>query len=472
MVTQKKQSISIIDSTLREGLQSPGVRFGIEESCEIARFIKSIGVNAIECGHPQAGEHELKRVRSVVKACGDFPVLAHARARVEDIECVASTGAQWVGIFIGVNSISKTCRISSQEESHIIIQRAVSHAKKLGLSVRFTIEDGSRTCWDDLVDAYRFALDAGAERLCFADTVGLLCTWETEELVKRLCKEFTESDIEVHFHDDRGMANANALIATKAGASWLSSSINGIGERCGITDTINLMVNLDALGWRKHNTNGCLLQQASVLVQAHSRLYVDRWRPVVGHNASTHVAKLHQRAVMIDQNAYSWINPECIGRVSSTSPASLSTDSEKLINTPVIISATELRHHRHGPGDRYLMLDDRVVSDARQYCIVRHIPLMEEYGSGHVDVHRHRVDSIFLFLGHGENLTGLSVEVLLGKRTFTVNSPSSVFIPSGVLHSYRVVSGSGIFVNHVQAGDYNSSLLDITQNAMAYAHTP
>lgn len=106
------------------------------------------------------------------------------------------------------------------------------------------------------------------------------------------------------------------------------------------------------------------------------------------------------------------------------------------------------------------MLDNRVVPDARQYCIVRRIPEIDDYKEGHVDVHRHCVDSVFLFIGHGPALRGLTVEVCLGADTFVVESPSSVFIPSGLLHGYRVLAGAGLFIKHVQAGDYNSSLLD------------
>ena len=106
------------------------------------------------------------------------------------------------------------------------------------------------------------------------------------------------------------------------------------------------------------------------------------------------------------------------------------------------------------------MLDNSVVPDARQYCIVRRIQEMNGHVKGHADVHRHCVDSIFLFVGNGPALEGLTIEVRLGADTFVVESPGSVFIPSGLLHSYRVLAGTGLFINHVQAGDYNSSLLD------------
>jgi 2-isopropylmalate synthase len=449
----------IIDTTLREGVQAPGVRFGEEESAEIAHALVFLGIDMVECGHPIASDAEARRVRATVAACGAVPVLAHARARCEDIDSVKATGAQWVGIFAGVNSISRNSRIRFERPIPEVLSTAVGHAKNIGLKVRFTIEDGSRTPWSELVEGYRAALDAGADRLCFADTVGLLCSWEVEDLIGRLSREFAGHDLEVHFHNDRGMAIANALSAVRAGARWISSSVNGIGERCGIPDTLTLLANLDVLKWRRLR-NGHALPNVSKVVQAHSRLVVDRWHPITGTNAFTHVAKLHRRAVASDEQAYAWTVPETIGRLNSTAPEILPSAREQLINHPQVVSATGLQPNRRGPGDRYLMLDNSVVPDARQYCIVRRIPEMNDYGERHIDVHRHCVDSVFLFIGNDPDLKGLTVEVRLGADTFVVESPGSVFIPSGLLHSYRVLAGAGLFINHVQAGDYTSSLLD------------
>jgi 2-isopropylmalate synthase len=283
--------------------------------------------------------------------------------------------------------------------------------------------------------------------------------WQAEEEVRRFADGFPDAALEVHLHDDRGLAGANALIAVRSGAGWVSCAVNGVGERCGITDTLTLLANLGAEGWREPPP-GATLQAVGAVVQAHTRLRPDRWRPVVGAHATTHVARLHQRAVRANPRAYAWIDPAALGRENSTAPAILPADLAALINRPAVVSATELRHHRHGPGDRYLMLDDRVVPDARQYCIVRDIPPLDDHGPGHVDTHRHVCDSLFLFLGRGPGLTGLAVEVALGDAVHRVDSPASVFIPAGVPHSYRVLGGAGLFVNHVLSGSYNESLLD------------
>ncbi len=112
------------------------------------------------------------------------------------------------------------------------------------------------------------------------------------------------------------------------------------------------------------------------------------------------------------------------------------------------------------------MIDDRVVPDCRQYCIVRDIPVTPTVPPAHVDMHRHICDSLFIFLGHQERLRGLKVEVMLGDEVFSVESPCSVFIPSGILHSYRIISGPGLFINHVLKGNYNDSLLEKFEKPM------
>ena len=106
------------------------------------------------------------------------------------------------------------------------------------------------------------------------------------------------------------------------------------------------------------------------------------------------------------------------------------------------------------------MVDDRLVTDCREYCIAREIPLLAEPPPAHVDVHVHKVDSLFLFIGHEPGLHGLTVEVCLDDVVRVLESPASVFIPAGVAHTYRILKGRGVFINYVLAGSYNESLLE------------
>lgn len=455
------RTIRIVDATLREGMQAAGGTFSMEQSVDVARGLVECGVDTIECGHPAIGHTEQLRVAAVVEAVGgQTPVLAHARAVAEDIDAVAKTGATWVGIFLGVNGISLDNRMPgrSQEELYEKIESSISHARSLGLRVRFTVEDSSRTEPELLAEAYGRALRAGAERICVADTVGLLEPSATAELIGTLKRHEPEVDIEVHLHDDRGLALANALAAIDAGVDWVSTSVNGLGERAGIVDLGALLANLD---YRKSRPlpDGRKLRDLSRRVGAYARSAPDDRRPVVGRNVFRHVSKLHVRAVERAPETYEWLPAEQFGAQRTLGPDRLPKNPADWIVKPPVISAEELKYHRAGPGDRFVLVDDRFVPAANQYCIARRIPKMESYGAGHVDGHVHHCDSLFVFLGGESDYQGLSVEVHLGEESFPVESPASVFIPAGIEHSYRVVGGTGTFLNYVLAGDYNSSLL-------------
>jgi 2-isopropylmalate synthase len=204
-----------------------------------------------------------------------------------------------------------------------------------------------------------------------------------------------------------------------------------------------------------------LFKKISKLVNGLTRSTAFCMQPLVGKNAFVHTAKLHKDAIRKDKSSYAWIEPEKIGLKNILDYKNLPENYSDYIVNPQIISATELKHHRHGPGDRYVMIDERFVNDCRMYCIIRKIYGVTENMPGHVDVHRHHVDSLFIFLSCSGSLDGLTVEVILGDEKFKIESPASVFIPSGVRHSYRVISGEGLFINTVLSGTYNESLLEL-----------
>jgi 2-isopropylmalate synthase len=196
------------------------------------------------------------------------------------------------------------------------------------------------------------------------------------------------------------------------------------------------------------------------MVNAYSRSKVEERLPLVGCYAFTHCSDLHIKAFNKDKNAYCWIKDY---------PNQKQYQYEKINNvtyvndSPKVISATELKYHRKGPGNRYLMMDERVAPNVKQYCIVREIDVFcEEYPS-YVDVHVHHCDSLFLFLGSNPGYIGLKVMVQLENEEFEIESPASVFIPSGVKHTYKVIRGQGTFVNHVLSGNYNDSLLEVAE---------
>lgn len=330
--------------------------------------------------------------------------------------------------------------------------------------MRFTIEDSSRTQLAELLRAYRIAMDAGADRICFADTLGVMEPDQVRALTRKLREHCADVPLEVHLHDDRGLALANALAAAEGDAEWISTSVNGLGERAGIVDLAALAVNLHYQGERQLR-EGALLRELSRRVGAYSRSMPDHRRPVIGRDVFHHVAKLHVQAVKRDPVSYEAIDPELVGAQRTTVRGGLPGAPHGWAVDPQVISATELKYHRAGPGERYVLVDNRFVPGADQYCIARRVPLLDDYGTGHIDTHAHCCDSLFVFLGEEAGYRGFSVEVTLGEETFPVESPASVFIPAGVPHGYRVVAGAGTYLNHVLAGDYNSSLLEPVESA-------
>ncbi|BFO09659.1 2-isopropylmalate synthase [Serratia rubidaea] len=457
--------IKVIDCTLREGVQARQCSFTAQQSALLAQEIGALGVDMIECGHPFISAQEVERVRSVV-AVSPVPVLAHARARSEDIDAVARSGAQWVGLFASINAISLTTKFKGMTREDILTMfgDAIRYARGLGLQVRATVEDAGRTSVSDLVSMVAAARDAGADRICFADSVGILLPDETFDVLSLLRQEFYDVEFEYHVHNDRGLALANTLAAIQAGVKWQSISCNGIGERAGITDTFQLLTLLHTR-FQQERFNLKNMMALSELVEAYSRIPLSPMQPVVGKNAFVHVARLHQLAMQEDSAAYSVFDPELInGRVSLERFQPM--HQQALFLAPFEKSATELKYHRHGPGKRFVMLDKRLVDGSPFYFIARQFAdadADDSAVSGHVDSHIHNCDSVFLFLGDGADYAGLEVEVDLGGTRRRLTSPASVFIPAGVAHSYRFIRGCGTYINFVHKGDYHDSLLEITQ---------
>jgi len=310
----KKNSVSLVDCTLREGNQAPKVQFTIEDSLLISKNLAEAGIDCIEIGHPYASQLEFDRVTAVKKSQPNIQILSHARAREEDILAVAKTGVSCVGIFAGVNNHSQKHKFKKPYNEIIkYINNSIRFAKEISLFVRYTLEDASRTDYSSLYHAYSCSIDAGADRICFADSVGNCSPDDIYKKISFLKNNFKSVEIEVHLHDDRGLAMANALAAISAGATHISCSVNGLGERCGITDTCALIANLYFIG-RKCNANPELLYQLSRCVSTITKDEINLRRPVTGINSFTHTSKLHAMAVAGDPNCYQWINPILLGR--------------------------------------------------------------------------------------------------------------------------------------------------------------
>ncbi|MBW2974407.1 2-isopropylmalate synthase [Candidatus Woesearchaeota archaeon] len=447
--------VKILDTTLREGEQTPNVKFTLKQKVAIAKKLDEFGVDYIEAGHPAISENDKKTVIAVADLGLKAGILGHARAKREDIDAVFESGCQWVGIFCRINDFSSKLIKKSKEEIFRMIKESVEYAHQRGLKIRFTVEDATRTPTKDILKIAGLVEKAGANRFSIADTVGCASPEMIFDLISRL-KRGISIELEAHCHNDLGLANANALAAYRAGADIIDVTVNGIGERAGFTSLQEFSLAMKRL-YGENNRNFELLLELSYLVTNYSGVRPDKLRPVTGGYAFTHTAKLHKSAVKLEPQSYESIDPFLVGRNREFAGIK-STDYSGFIGKPFVRSADELIGHRAGQGTRYVFLDSRVIPITSIYTIIRKVQDVREDEHSHIDMHSHNCDSVFLFVGKEGDLSGLVCEVQLGNQKYKVQSPASVFIPSGLAHSYRFISGSGCYVNIVLSGNYNDSV--------------
>jgi len=306
--------IEILDSTLREGEQTPGVTFSVEEKLIIANLLNEFGVDIIEAGHPRVSEDICRAVKEISNQGFSANILAHCRAIKEDVDIARLCDVDWVGIFFCVSNQ----RLEQQFRSNLdkaldLITSSIEYAKDHGLKVRYTLEDAVRTEYDSLIKVSKAAVEAGADRISIADTVGAITPSKMYNLILRL-KSDVKAKFNVHCHNDLGLATANALAAYEAGVSIIDVSVNGLGERVGITPLSELCLALYSLYGVKNKWNLELIPKISQKVSEFSGLDISPTSPIVGENAFVHNAGLHVAAVLHNPVHYEVFPAEIIGR--------------------------------------------------------------------------------------------------------------------------------------------------------------
>ena len=315
-------AVKLLDSTLREGEQTPGVDFTHAQKLEIARRLDEFGIDYIEAGHPAVSPEIARAVRDVATMGLRAEVVAHSRAMKSDIDQVLKTDADWVGIFFSVadKRLEESFR-KDIDQAIALIQDCVSYAKAHGLRVRYTPEDTVRSDMAKVIRVSQAASEAGADRIGVADTTGYMTPTKMFRFVAQLREALPRrTAVGVHCHNDLGMAVANSFAAVEAGAEVVDVTVNGLGERTGIAPLAEmataLRLRLDpsqaaahAAPWRLH-----LLPELSELVERYSRIPVWKQAPIVGANAFTHNAGLHVAAVLMNPQHYESIPAELVGR--------------------------------------------------------------------------------------------------------------------------------------------------------------
>lgn len=309
-----KETIKVLDTTLRDGEQTAGIVFANEEKVYIAKMLDELGIDQIEAGIPIMGKDEQDVIKKIVKSNLKASIMGWNRAVVKDIQASIECGVDAVAISISTSDIHIQHKLNSTRD-RVLDQmvKAAEFAKSHGLYVSVNAEDASRTDDDFLVTFFKAAKQAGADRIRFCDTVGVLDPITTYNKIK-LLKDSVDLDIEMHTHNDLGMATANAIAGAMAGASYLGVTVNGLGERAGNASLEEVLLSLKHTGdLKSKNYNFQKMRDLCTYVAKASNREIPGWKAVVGDRIFYHESGIHADGAIKNPLTYEIINPEELG---------------------------------------------------------------------------------------------------------------------------------------------------------------
>ncbi len=306
-------SIRFLDTTLRDGEQTPGVSLDLEEKVAIARALDILGVQVIEAGSAMTSEGERKSIKAIAACDLSAEICSYVRALPQDIDVALRCDVDSVHLVVPVSDLHIERKLKSDRGS--VLRKAVEvteYAKDHGLIVELSGEDASRAELDFLISVYTSGIEAGADRLCFCDTVGVLTPEVAYDIFCRISN--LGAPISIHCHNDFGMATANTIAALRGGASQAHVTVNGIGERAGNASLEEVVMSLESLYKIKTGLRCEDLYQISRMVSHMTGIPVAPNKSIVGENAFTHEAGIHVHGLLADTATYEPISPERVGR--------------------------------------------------------------------------------------------------------------------------------------------------------------
>ncbi|HWI55104.1 MAG TPA: homocitrate synthase [Desulfobacteria bacterium] len=307
------KDIKIVDTTLRDGEQTAGVVFANKEKVRIARFLDEVGVHQIEAGVPVMGGDEKKAIKDIVRLGLKASIMGWNRAVISDIQHSIDCGVDAVAISISTSDIHIIHKLQTSREWVMeSMVKAVEFAKKEGMYISVNAEDASRSDMDFLVQFADEAKKAGADRIRYCDTVGILDPFATFERIKTI-QERVGIDIEMHTHNDFGMATANALAGIKAGANYVGVTVLGLGERAGnaaLEEVVMALKHLEAtdLGFKTE-----MFRSLAEYVSLASGRELPAWKAIVGSNMFAHESGIHADGAIKNPKTYEVFTPEEVG---------------------------------------------------------------------------------------------------------------------------------------------------------------
>ncbi len=319
--------VRIFDTTLRDGEQSPGATMTREEKIRIALQLERLGVDVIEAGFPAASPGELESVRRVAELITESEIAGLCRTRATDIEAawraVGAAAKPRLHVFIATSDIHLEHKLQMTKQQVLDeIERGVAHCSSLCEMVEFSAEDATRSDLSFLKEAFACAIENGAKVLNIPDTVGYTMPQEYTHMVSSVKELIGDRDviISTHCHNDLGLAVANSLAAVAAGARQIECCVNGIGERAGNAALEEVVMGLRTrreLVGIATRINTEHLYPTSRMVSEVTGMSVQPNKAIVGENAFSHEAGIHQHGMLKHSETYEIMRPEDVGIAES-----------------------------------------------------------------------------------------------------------------------------------------------------------
>jgi len=305
----------IVDTTLRDGEQAPGVIFTSAQKMEIARMLDALGIDELELGTPAMGAQEQKDIKAIASAGFNFKSIAWCRALSADIEAAAKCKTDAVSISFPVSEVQLQALDKDLDWVRQEMPRILQLAHQYFDKVYVGLQDASRCDTAVLRDLVLIANASGAKRIRIADTVGIMTPLATMALFQDLHKSFPDTDFEFHAHNDLGMATANSFTAIHSGASGLSGTINGLGERAGNMAIEEIIMAQYLEGNERYQTQA--LRRICKYVEQASHQPLSPSKPICGAQVFTHETGIHVRSLLRNKMSYQPFDEKVVGRATN-----------------------------------------------------------------------------------------------------------------------------------------------------------
>jgi isopropylmalate/homocitrate/citramalate synthase len=282
------------EETLRDGEQTPGVVFTVDEKLKIARMLDDMGVGIMDVGIPVVSKEEFKAVKAIANEGLKATIIGAARTVKSDIDACVDADVDETSIFIACSDLHLKYKLQMSREKVLEISvESCEYAKDHGLDVAFVTEDTVRADLDFVTELYNACTEAGAKRAVLCDTVGVMTPAAMRWWIGEIKERFKPVQLSIHCHNDLGMAVANSLAAVECGVEVPHTTVNGIGERSGNASFEELVMALEVLYGHRTGIDLSKLYELSKTVEEISGIPLAINKPIVGYNAFSHESGIH-----------------------------------------------------------------------------------------------------------------------------------------------------------------------------------